>query len=421
MDGSGLDFSDIKFGETNRIKENDSNPSADRRRTDTTTTIRLSSERAFAKDTLENRNTFNGYVINARMVTVPLAEDPTKLAQLKAKVPYEMEDDNAAAAASWLYKVYIPELSPLQPPKSATDSVIQHYPDITLWSGGTIGSPDLPYGTQVVVRFADLGNMAGGTIEAIAHMGNPMAQADPCGQGLQAAYNNGTPTTVGSAWGDDPHERRMMDEAKRLKLIRQQIFEDSSDTWKVARGGETGPFSKKGRKSWTSNAILSSADQTALKKKFQTKINQVAANIGMEVKTLEKIFKKESGTFDPYAINNNTSATGLIQFMPEFSKAGTAGSLGTTVEELLTMGPDKQLDYVEKYFKKGKRSSANWEEVDWYFIVFYPKAIGKPDSYVIGNANTAKVNPGYAERFGYDNAGLITRRRVKARWYGTEK
>lgn len=196
---AGLDFSAIKFGETNRIKENDSNPSADRRRTDTTTTIRLSSERAFAKDTLENRNTFNGYVINARMVTVPLMENPTQMAQLKAKVPYEAENDNAAGAASWLYKVYIPELSPLQPPKSATDPVIQYYPDITLWTGNIAsGSPDLPYGTQVVVRFADLGNMAGGTIEAIAHMGTPMAQADPCGQGLQAAYSNGLSATLGS-------------------------------------------------------------------------------------------------------------------------------------------------------------------------------------------------------------------------------
>jgi len=196
MAGGVLDFFDLGFGETNQIKENDSNPSADRRRTATTTTIRLSSERAFAKDTLENRNTFNGYVINARMVTVPLMEDPTKLAQLKSKVSYEIENDNAAAAASWLYKVYIPELSPLQPPKSATDPVIQLYPDITLWSGATIGSQDLPYGTQVVVRFADLGNMTGGTIEAIAHKGNPTAQADPCGQGLQAIYNNGTPAPV---------------------------------------------------------------------------------------------------------------------------------------------------------------------------------------------------------------------------------
>ena len=419
MPPGGLDFYNLSYGETNQIKENDSNPSGDRRRTETTTALRLAAEKSFEKDTLENRNTFNGYVINARMVTVPLMEDPTKLAQLKATVPYEIENDNAAAAASWLYKVYIPELSPLQPPKSATDSVIQHYPDITLWSGGSVKSPDLPYGTQVVVRFADLGNMTGGTIEAIAHMGNPTAQADPCGQGLQAAYNNGTTTTVGSAWGNNPHERRMMDEAKRLKLIRQQIFEDSSDTWKVARGGETGPFSKKGRLSWTSNAILSQADQTALKSKFQTKINQVAANIGMKVKTLEKIFKKESGTFDPYAINNNTSATGLIQFMPEFSDAGTAGELGTTVEKLLTMGPDKQLDYVQQYFKNGKRSSDNWEEVDWYFIVFYPNAIGKPDSYVIGSAKTAEVNPNYQDP--QHPQRRITRRRVKARWYGTEK
>ncbi len=77
------------------------------------------------------------------------------------------------------------------------------------------------------------------------------------------------------------------------------------------------------------------------------------------------------------------------------------------------MGPEKQLDYVEKYFQKNKRGGMA-EEVDWYFVVFYPKAIGKPDSYVIGNATTARMNPGYADPQ-HPNK-LITRRRVKEGW-----
>jgi hypothetical protein len=419
--GGGLNLEDLRFGELNNIKENDDNASGDRRRTNTTTTWRFATEKAYEVNTLEDRDTFNGIVINSRMVTVPLVEDSTKLAQLKSKVAYEIEDSSPAAAAAFLYKVYIPELSALPPPDSATDPIIQNYSDVMLAPGvvDAGSSPDLPYGTQVVVTYADMGNMTGAKITAITSRGNPMVQSDPCGRNLQSSYNNGTPTTVGSIWGDDPHEKRMMDSAKRLKLLRQQIFEDSSDTWKVARGDEDGPFSKKTKRPWTDNAILSLTDQKALKKKFQPKINQVAKNVGMKVETLERIFKKESGTFDPYAINNNTSATGLIQFMPEFSDAGTAGSLGTTVEELLTMGPDKQLDYVEKYLKRGKRDSANWEEVDWYFIVFYPKAIGKPDSYVIGTAKTAAVNRNYQDP--QHPQRLITRRRVKARWYGTEK
>lgn len=198
--GGGLDLKDLRFGELNNIKENDANASGDRRRTNTATTLRFATEKAYEVNTLEGRDTFNGIVINSRMVTVPLAEDSTKLAQLKSKVAYEIEDSSPAAAAAFLYKVYIPELSALPPPNNARDPVIQNYSDVMMAPGVIVAgaSPDLPYGTQVAVTYADMGNMTGAKITAITSRGNPMVQSDPCGRNLQSNYTKGLPKSLGS-------------------------------------------------------------------------------------------------------------------------------------------------------------------------------------------------------------------------------
>lgn len=242
----------------------------------------------------------------------------------------------------------------------------------------------------------------------------------------RSLFKNKTPVTVDAvvdrpATGTRAARREASRAAARAAAlaaksgIRKQIFEENNYTLKL-RHNHTGV---------RSNAILNKTHQVALKAKHQSKIKSVTREMGMQVKTLEKIFLKEGGTFDPYAINNNTNATGLIQWMPS-----TARAFGITTDELLKKGPDFQLDQVLKYFKKNKaqRPSSNWEEVDWYFIVFYPSAIGKKDDYVIGytgktNAEraeratyTASVNKGYIDP--HHPRGWITRRSVRAAWMG---
>lgn len=93
-----------------------------------------------------------------------------------------------------------------------------------------------------------------------------------------------------------------------------------------------------------------------------------------------------AGTFDPAIQNKTTKATGLIQFMPS-----TAKSLGTTVDELKLMSNVEQLEYVYLYLKQyaGKFKSF----VDLYLSVFYPVAIGKPDTYTITSDIISKQNP----------------------------
>lgn len=118
----------------------------------------------------------------------------------------------------------------------------------------------------------------------------------------------------------------------------------------------------------------------------------VADILGIKPEWLENVMWIES-RLNPQAVNKVTGATGLIQFMP-----ATAQSLGTTTEALKAMDFDAQMEYVYLYLRpyRGKMSS----QVDVYLAVFFPAAIGKPDSYVLqtsklSSALIAKQNPAY--------------------------
>ena len=106
------------------------------------------------------------------------------------------------------------------------------------------------------------------------------------------------------------------------------------------------------------------------------------------------------GTFDPTIRNQaGSGATGLIQFMPQ-----TARGLGTTTDALARMSPERQLDYVERYFQpyKGKLGSLQ----DTYMAVLYPKAIGKPEWHPLFSEGTTA----YRQNAGLDRdkKGVVT-------------
>lgn len=91
---------------------------------------------------------------------------------------------------------------------------------------------------------------------------------------------------------------------------------------------------------------------------------------------LTAIMHKESG-ISATIQNPVTMATGLIQFLRT-----TAQHLGTTVEALHQMTRTEQLPYVEKYFHQF--NLGEWPSLlDLYSAVFWPAAIGKPNSYVL--------------------------------------
>ena len=72
------------------------------------------------------------------------------------------------------------------------------------------------------------------------------------------------------------------------------------------------------------------------------------------------------------AVNKQSNATGLIQFMPK-----TAQGMGTSVERLKKMTPLEQLDYVEKFLKTTKKQAGFSENAklsagQLYALVFMP-------------------------------------------------
>lgn len=108
-----------------------------------------------------------------------------------------------------------------------------------------------------------------------------------------------------------------------------------------------------------------------LTKECGPKIKEIAKNLNCNAEDLLGLIYVESGG-NSKAVNRDTNATGLIQFMPS-----TAKWLGTSTKELLKMSPQKQLDYVENYLKVMKKSAGfkENEKLDagkLYGLVFMP-------------------------------------------------
>jgi len=109
----------------------------------------------------------------------------------------------------------------------------------------------------------------------------------------------------------------------------------------------------------------------------EQRVQQIATKLGVKPEDLYFVFYQES-KFRYEIQNRDSKAVGLIQFIPS-----TAAILGTTTEQLKTMGAVKQLDYVEKYFGNRKFKNA----YDLYLFVFFPLGLGKPSSFVLQNKN----------------------------------
>jgi peptidoglycan hydrolase-like protein with peptidoglycan-binding domain len=143
---------------------------------------------------------------------------------------------------------------------------------------------------------------------------------------------------------------------------------------------------------------------------FNKKLQKIADALGVDKKALLAIMKQESGV-NPQAVNKQSGATGLIQFMP-----ATARSLGTTTDELYRMTAVEQLDYVYKYFKM-VGVKPGMDVGDLYMAVFMPAHVGKPDGTILGqNGDGGFSGKVYAQNKGLDRNrdGTITVADVKS-------
>lgn len=130
---------------------------------------------------------------------------------------------------------------------------------------------------------------------------------------------------------------------------------------------------------------------------FKSKVLKIAADLGTDPNYLMAVMAFESGgTFSPSVRNKLSGARGLIQIMPKFANA-----VGTRDQELATMTPERQLDYVAKWFHMQAKGRPLTTLEDVYMAVFSPVAIGKPASFVCYRS----PSPNYKQ-----NAGLDTDR-----------
>jgi hypothetical protein len=122
---------------------------------------------------------------------------------------------------------------------------------------------------------------------------------------------------------------------------------------------------------------------------FITKVQSVATSLNCNYIDLLSCMANETGaTFDPGLVNG-IGATGLIQFMPTTAKA-----LGTTTDSLKQLSRVDQLDWVLKFFQyfKFNTKAPTPKLQDLYNCIFWPAAVGKPDSYIIAPAGSNVAN-----------------------------
>jgi hypothetical protein len=121
---------------------------------------------------------------------------------------------------------------------------------------------------------------------------------------------------------------------------------------------------------------------------FAAKVIEICDKMGFDPNWLMFCIHLETAGTMSHTILNSIGATGLIQFLPK-----TAADLGTTTSALRTMTNVQQLDYVYKYFTKYgyHRRVRTFEDV--YLAIFWPDAIGKPDTYTITSDVVARQNP----------------------------
>lgn len=139
-------------------------------------------------------------------------------------------------------------------------------------------------------------------------------------------------------------------------------------------------------------------------KTFRDRVLWIESELGIQADLLMAAMAFESGESFRADVKNaaGSGATGLIQFMP-----ATAKALGTTVEKLAAMTPEDQLNYVYKYFKPYAGRLRTLSDV--YMAILWPRAVGKPESYVLWTRDGAPTT--YRQNAGLDadRNGAITK------------
>lgn len=157
------------------------------------------------------------------------------------------------------------------------------------------------------------------------------------------------------------------------------------------------------------NLLLAWSNKVSLE--FAEKLIKICAQIGVNPNFLMACIAFETGrAFSPSVLNKHSGAVGLIQFMKP-----TALHLDTTPDKLKSMTALEQLDYVLKYFTPYTGRLHSLE--DTYMAILYPKAIGKPNDYILFNRDDYTCPKQYIQNKGLDfnQDGLIIKSEAASR------
>ena len=142
---------------------------------------------------------------------------------------------------------------------------------------------------------------------------------------------------------------------------------------------------------------------------FLEAVKEVSEKRGINQSEFLGLMASES-SLDPKAVNKDTGATGLIQFLPE-----VAESLGTTTDKILEMSRAEQVKLIDKYFDMNKLPD-NPTAGQLKTNVLMPAYTDKDDDFELmtkfkkftdgeaGNPNTFSQNKG----LDYNEDGFVT-------------
>jgi hypothetical protein len=129
---------------------------------------------------------------------------------------------------------------------------------------------------------------------------------------------------------------------------------------------------------------------------FDNELRRMAYELGLEMSWVKAVVAAESG-WNYRAVNPTSGAAGLIQFMP-----GTLDGMGTTRDELFAAPPAAQIALMKRFWQGAK--GRVFSSTDLRLYTFYPAALDRDDSWVMGGREVAKSNP----TFDTDGDGVIT-------------
>ncbi len=133
---------------------------------------------------------------------------------------------------------------------------------------------------------------------------------------------------------------------------------------------------------------------------FIDKVIDIARRLDVDPNWIMSAIDFESGHTFSASVTNKIGCVGLIQFCPDAGQTyKTIAGERIELSALASMTNVEQLEWVYKYLNQYKSKLISF--ADLYLAIFYPRALAKPDDYVLQDSRLsadtiARNNPAFA-------------------------